>query len=143
MPPSHFSAAFAVLAVALLGAPAEAQWREAGDTTARHQGYRDGARAGGDDAREGRPYEYQRHRAYRGAESGHRPRDGRRDDYKQAYRAGFVAGYRDGYASAGGDWSTPGPPPSALSNRGRPRGAGREPGSGRRHRGRSSAWWRR
>jgi hypothetical protein len=65
-------------------------------------GYRDGARAGGDDARDGRAYEYQRHRDYRSADRGYSNRDGRRDAYADQYRAGFVAGYRDGYYSGGG-----------------------------------------
>lgn len=90
----------ALAVVAMAAAPLEAQWR---DPRGGHdEGYRDGARAGGDDARDGRPFEYQRHRDYRNADNGYQSRDGRRDDYKQQYRAGFVAGYRDGYYSGGG-----------------------------------------
>ena len=94
-------ATLTVLAVvAFAGAPLEAQW---GDPRGGHdEGYRDGARAGGDDARDGRAFDYQRHRDYRAADNGYQSRDGRRDDYRQQYRAGFVAGYRDGYYSGGG-----------------------------------------
>lgn len=101
----------AVAVIALSGSPAHAQWA---DPRGGHdEGYRDGAQAGGDDAREGRPFEYQRHRDYRAADNGYQRRDGRRDDYKEQYRAGFIAGYRDGYYSSGG------------------RGAGRGPDRGR------------
>ena len=96
-------ATFATLAaVALAAAPAEAQRRDGSSGSAYDSGYRDGARAGGDDARGGRGFEYQRHRDYRSADRGYSSRDNRRDAYTQQYRAGFVAGYRDGFYSAGG-----------------------------------------
>ena len=96
-------ATFAALAVvALAVAPAEAQWRDGWSAGAYDSGYHDGARAGGDDARSGRAFEYQRHRDYRSADRGYNSRDNRRDAYTQQYRAGFVAGYRDGFYSAGG-----------------------------------------
>ena len=102
----------ALAVVALAGAPVEAQW---GDPRGgRDEGYRDGARAGGNDAREGRGFDYQRHRDYREADQGYQSRDGRRDAYTQHYRAGFVAGYRDGYYSGGGRGArrgNPGRPP--------------------------------
>lgn len=103
MPAIHLRAVLAALAlVTLIGAPVDAQWRDNQRANARSEGYRDGARAGGDDARDGRRYEYQRHRDYRQADTGYQSRDGRRDDYKQQYRAAFIAGYRDGYNSGGG-----------------------------------------
>lgn len=115
----------AVAVLALAGAPVAAQWA---DPRGGHdEGYRDGARAGGDDARDGRPFEYQRHRDYRAADSGYQRRDGRRDDYQQQYRAGFVAGYRDGYYSGGGRGAGRGPQPG----RARP-GFGSRPGYGPR-----------
>ena len=88
--------------VALAAAPAEAQRRDGWGVGGYDAGYRDGARAGGDDARDGRAFEYQRHRDYRSADRGYSNRDGRRDAYADQYRAGFVAGYRDGYYSGGG-----------------------------------------
>lgn len=96
------------LAVLVLAGPAEAQWRgSASSAGAYESGYRDGAQAGGDDARDGRGYEYQRHRDYRAADRGYDNRYGGRDDYSRQYRAGFVAGYRDGYYSRGGRRSSP------------------------------------
>ncbi len=90
----------ALAVVVSTGAPVDAQWSDW--RVGRDQGYRDGARAGGDDARDGRSFEYQRHRDYREADGGYRGRDARRDDVTREYRAGFVAGYRDGYYSGGG-----------------------------------------
>ena len=100
---SFWVATFAALAVvALAVAPTEAQRRDGWNGGGYDTGYRDGARAGGDDARGGRSFEYQRHRDYRSADRGYSSRDNRRDAYTQQYRAGFVAGYRDGFYSAGG-----------------------------------------
>jgi hypothetical protein len=90
-----------LVAVAFSAVPAEAQRRGAWGTDAYDSGYRDGARAGGDDARDGRRFEYQRHRDYRSA-NGYSRGNGQRNDYADRYRAGFVAGYRDGYYSGGG-----------------------------------------
>jgi hypothetical protein len=109
----------ALAVVALAGSPVHAQW---GDPRGgRDEGYRDGARAGGDDARDGRAFDYQRHRDYRAADNGYRSRDGRRDHYQQQYRAGFVAGYRDGYYSGGGRGAgrgaAPARPPSSYGFR--------------------------
>lgn len=120
MHPKLLGASLTALAVvAFAAAPVEAQW---GDPRGGHdEGYRDGARAGGDDARDGRAFEYQRHRDYREADRGYRSRDGRRDDYKQQYRAGFIAGYRDGYYSGGGRGAgrgaPTGRPPSSYGSR--------------------------
>ena len=128
-------ATLAALALAtVLGVPAEAQWRDTWGASAQSEGYRDGARAGGDDARDGRPFEYQRHRHYREGDRGYDRGDGRRDDYKQQYRAGFVAGYRDGYNGGGGrgpsgGYSRPGP------SRDVPWWAGRGPTYGGRYPG--------
>jgi hypothetical protein len=97
----------ALAVVALGGTPVRAQW---GDPRGGHdEGYRDGARAGGEDARDGRTFEYQRHRDYRDGDRGYQSRSGRRDDYTQQYRDGFVAGYRDGYYSGGGRGARRGP----------------------------------
>lgn len=96
----------ALAVVALAGASVDAQWAD--PRGGRDEGYSDGARAGGGDARDGRRFEYQRHRDYREADRGYQSRDGRRDAYTQQYRAGFVAGYRDGYYSGGGRGTTRG-----------------------------------
>jgi hypothetical protein len=93
---------FALATVVLATTPAEAQRRDGWGGAAYDSGYRDGVRAGGDDARDRRGFEYQRHRDYRSADRGYSSRDGRRDRWTQQYRAGFVAGYRDGYYSSGG-----------------------------------------
>jgi hypothetical protein len=109
MSATHLRVTLAVVAVVtLMSAPAEAQRRDAWGATAQSEGYRDGARAGGDDARDGRPFEYQRHRDYRDGDRGYQSRSGRRDDYARQYRAGFIAGYRDGYNSGGGRGPTGG-----------------------------------
>jgi hypothetical protein len=96
----------AVAALVLAG-PAEAQWRGSSSAGAYESGYRDGARAGDDDARDGRGYEYQRHRDYRAGDRGYDRTYGGRDDYARQYRAGVAAGYRDGYYSRGGRRSAP------------------------------------
>lgn len=97
----------ALAVVTLAGTPLQAQRRDPWGTrdawgNAYDLGYRDGAQAGRDDARDGRGYEYQRHRDYRDANGGYDSRDGSRDAYRDRYRSGFVAGYRDGYYSASG-----------------------------------------
>lgn len=102
----------AVAVLTLAGAPVEAQRREtwgrdSWGASAQSEGYRDGSRAGADDARRGRGFEYQRHRDYRDAAD--RPRDGRRDEFARDYRTGFVAGYRDAYYAGGRAGSRPGP----------------------------------
>ncbi len=81
----------ALTALTLSVAPAQAQWGGAANG-AHTEGYRDGVRAGHDDARDGRRYEYQRHRDYRSADTGYQSRDGRRDDYREQYRGGFIGG---------------------------------------------------
>ncbi|MGD9905117.1 MAG: hypothetical protein AB7U83_16755 [Vicinamibacterales bacterium] len=92
----------ALATVVLAAGPAEAQRRDGWAGAAYDAGYRDGVRAGGDDGRDRRPFDYQRHRDYRAADRGYSTRNGRRDDWARDYRAGFVAGYRDGYYSGGG-----------------------------------------
>lgn len=90
----------AIAVIALTGSPAQAQWA---DRRGGHEdGYRDGAQAGADDARDGRPFEYQRHRDYRDADNGYERREGPRARYQEQYRAGYLAGYRDAYYSGGG-----------------------------------------
>jgi hypothetical protein len=94
-------APLAVLAaLSVSGSPVHAQWPDSGGGSAHAEGYNDGARAGRDDARDGRPFEYQRHRDYRDANRGF-GRGGDRNAYTQQYRAGFVAGYRDAYYARG------------------------------------------
>lgn len=101
--------AAAVVVVTAGSAPAQAQWRDPWGSNARAEGYNDGAQAGVSDARDGRPFEYQRHRAYREGDRGYDRRYGSRDDYAQQYRAGFIAGYRDSYYAGGGRRRSGGP----------------------------------
>lgn len=116
------------LAVGVLAAaPADAQWRNDWNGGGFDAGYRDGARAGGDDVRDGRAFEYQRHRDYRSANRGYSNRDGRRDAYTEQYRTGFVAGYRDGYYSGSGRGSGVGRRPP-VPRYGAPPGARRSAG---------------
>lgn len=105
----------ALAVVALAGAPVEAQ--RADRRGGHDEGYGDGARAGSEDAREGRPFEYQRHRDYRAADRGYQRGEGHRDDYQAQYRAGFVAGYRDGYYSSGGRGAGRGRPLPPFASR--------------------------
>lgn len=117
--------AIAAVATVVFAAPAEAQRRDGWGGSAYDTGYRDGVRAGGNDARDGRAFEYQRHRDYRSADRGYSARDGRRDTWSQQYRGGFVAGYRDGYYSRGGGRGTATPGRGPWS--GPPVGAGGRP----------------
>lgn len=94
--------AAAVVLLTAGGTTAQAQWRDRSGSNARAEGYNAGAQAGVDDARDGRRFEYQRHRAYRDGDRGYSNRYGSRDDYKQEFRAGFIAGYRDSYYGGGG-----------------------------------------
>jgi hypothetical protein len=100
----RLSARLLLVAALLLGgsAVASAQWRQGYNDPAWDAGYRDGLRAGEDDARDGRPFEYQRSRDYREADNGYDSRAGNRDAWKQRYREGFIGGYRDAYSTAGG-----------------------------------------
>lgn len=93
--------ATAVVLVTAGVATAQGQWREQG-SHAHAEGYNAGARAGADDAHDGRDFEYQRHRAYRDGDHGYNGHVGTRDDYTRQYRAGFIAGYRDSYYASGG-----------------------------------------
>ena len=79
----------ALAVLALAGTPAEAQWRGGQGSGAYESGYRDGARAGNDDARDGRGYEYQRHRDYRSADPGYDRRDRRSRGLPQQYPLGL------------------------------------------------------
>ena len=123
------------VAVLVLAGPASAQWRGGGSSAGAYEsGYRDGSRAGNDDARDGRGYEYQRHRDYRAADRDYDNRYGGRDDYSRQYRSGFVAGYRDGYYSRGGQRSGPPVYRSPVPGWGGPgyeQPRYRQPGSGR------------
>ncbi|MCL4847966.1 MAG: hypothetical protein KJ066_15600, partial [Acidobacteria bacterium] len=58
-------------------------------------GFREGLRAGQNDARARRGYDHQRHGAWRNSQRG---RDAR---YHDGFRDGFAAGYREGYQRHG------------------------------------------
>jgi hypothetical protein len=100
-------ATLTALVALAVGTPAQAQWRDSRGGNAYAEGYNDGARAGRDDARDGRPFQYQRHRDYRSGDRGFNGRGGDRNAYSQQYRAGFVAGYRDAYYGGGGRGAVP------------------------------------
>jgi hypothetical protein len=75
------------------------------DNRAFQIGYDEGRSRGYDDARRGRRYDYDRHRAFRNADQGYRG-NGSRGAYREAYRRGFVDGYDTGYRGnqRGGPW---------------------------------------
>jgi hypothetical protein len=105
MSTNRISAWMLLVAALLVGAGsavASAQWRQGYTDLAWDAGYRDGLRAGEDDARDGRAFEYQRSRDYRDADNGYNSRYGSKDQWKQRYREGFIGGYRDSYSTAGG-----------------------------------------
>ncbi|HYT65947.1 MAG TPA: hypothetical protein VEL51_05990 [Vicinamibacterales bacterium] len=64
-------------------------------------GYRDGLKRGEDAARNGRPFNVERERDYRGADNGYNRAYGDRARYRDDYRGGFAQGYRDGYSRRG------------------------------------------
>lgn len=76
-------------------------------------GYREGLRAGQDDARTRRGYDYQRHSAWRNTNRGYG--DAR---YRDSFRDGFAAGYRQGYQRYG--YPTANRPPYYPGNSGYP-----------------------
>jgi hypothetical protein len=65
-------------------------------------GYREGRRRGEEAARSGRPFDVEREREYRSADSGYNRAYGDRTRYRNDFRGGFAEGYRDGYQRSGG-----------------------------------------
>jgi flagellar biosynthesis/type III secretory pathway protein FliH len=76
------------------GAPAAGYY-----SPAAQNGYRDGLKAGRDDARDGDRYDPVRSRRYRDGDNDYDRRYGDRDAYKREYREAFQQGYRDGYGA--------------------------------------------
>ena len=64
-------------------------------TQAYRNGYDQGRSRGENDARRGRPFDYQRYGEYREADWGYR--GGNRGAYRDTFREGFVDGYTDGF----------------------------------------------
>jgi len=60
-------------------------------------GFRDGVRAGRDDARHRERFDPVGARRYRQGDHDYDRRYGSRDDYRREYRAGFEQGYSQGY----------------------------------------------
>ncbi len=60
-------------------------------------GFRDGIRAGSDDARHYERFDPIGARRYREGDHDYDRRDGSRDDYRREYRSGFQQGYEKGY----------------------------------------------
>ncbi|HVG34316.1 MAG TPA: hypothetical protein VM911_14700 [Pyrinomonadaceae bacterium] len=67
-------------------------------------GYREGFRAGRDDNRNGRSFDYDDHDTYRDATAGYRNSYGDREVYRRYFQEGYRRGYDDGYRNrnAGG-----------------------------------------
>jgi hypothetical protein len=65
-------------------------------------GYREGARAGEQDARRGERFHFEDEREYRNGDGGYHRQYGDRDRYRQTFRSGYAAGYSDGYRRNGG-----------------------------------------
>jgi hypothetical protein len=59
-------------------------------------GHEKGFDRGGNDARHGRPQQYERYKEYRNADGGYRRDDGDRGTYRDVFQRGF----RDGYVQA-------------------------------------------
>ncbi len=97
-------------------------WRGGVSNEAFDRGYREGMRAGEEDARRNRSFNATNDRAYRNADSGYDRRDGDRRVYQNTFRRGFSDGYATGYNRVRGTWDRPGNP------RG---GPGRQVGGGR------------
>jgi hypothetical protein len=66
------------------------------DDYAYRNGFEQGRRAGEEDARRNRSFDYGRHNEYRDADRGYR-RNGDRDEYRLEYRRGFQQGYDEAY----------------------------------------------
>jgi hypothetical protein len=89
-----------------LPASAAAQWGRDRDNRAwdnrvsgeaYNRGFREGERAGDEDARRGRSFNVQSHREYRDADQGYDRDDGPRDLYRNEFRRGFTEGYQRGF----------------------------------------------
>ena len=65
-------------------------------------GYREGARAGEQDARRGERFNFEDEREYRNGDGGYHRQYGDRDRYRQTFRSGYAAGYDDSYRRYGG-----------------------------------------
>lgn len=72
-----------------------------GYNVARQEGYRDGLRAGADDARDRERYNPQKHSDFKKATDGYQRSYGDKGQYRQVYRDAFVQGYREGYSRYG------------------------------------------
>ena len=70
------------------------------DQRAYENGFVEGREHGFDDARARRPFDYDRHRAFRNADGGYRGA-GDRNAYRSLFREGFAAGYTEGYRRVG------------------------------------------
>ena len=92
----------------LLINPADAQYADAQAPynqirrDAYDYGYREGARAGEQDARRGERFNFEDEREYRNGDGGYHRQYGDRDRYRQTFRSGYAAGYSDGYRRYGG-----------------------------------------
>lgn len=64
---------------------------------AHENGYREGVKAGEQDARKGRSFQFDRHDDWRDADDGYRRDFGDREFYRHEFREGFRAGYTDAY----------------------------------------------
>lgn len=64
---------------------------------AHDQGYREGVKAGENDARRGERFGYQDEREFDRADRGYHRSYGDRNRYRQLFRDGYAAGYSDGY----------------------------------------------
>jgi flagellar biosynthesis/type III secretory pathway protein FliH len=131
--------AIAALAATTLAAPVAAaappaqraiprndpSWRGGVSNEAFDRGYREGLRAGEDDARRNRAFNVRNDRAYRNADSGYDRRDGDRRIYQDTFRRGFSDGYSTGYNRGRGTWTRPGNPRVGVGN-GRPGAGGRQ-----------------
>jgi hypothetical protein len=67
------------------------------------EGYQRGLRAGENDGRRGRSFNFADEGDYRRADTGYRSQYGARDRYRDQFRGGFEQGYRDGYGRYGYD----------------------------------------
>lgn len=97
----------AALSALLISAPALAQYRgdegwrgttSVGAQTAYDRGYREGAKEGEKDARQGRYFEFERDGKYRDADAGYKREFGDRDAYRRVFRQGYATGYTDAYS---------------------------------------------
>ena len=68
-------------------------------TNAYQQGFRDGARQGELDARNGRDQNFERDSVYRAADRGYSGQAVNREAYRNEFRRGFAAGYRQAYTN--------------------------------------------